>query len=380
MIEDFEEYIRQGEPSQKEKSQIWQTAIGLQQVDGLTTSGYLGGVSLLQKLIISFMQQNPKVSVVEIARQTDKPRRTVENNVKKLKESGIIAREGADKNGKWVVLILLCILFPFQLFSQEEKPVNLSYRSTLIGGGLYNIYDTYLTPGNESKYNGWGIRVLSDHMKMTDLWDGNISTQQLIDIDFSSTRNKTETASDYSLFIDYSYGLHYHFRPLPKLRLLAGSNINPFLGAIYNTRNGNNPVSAKVNVNLSLSGMADYRFQIKNQPFTIRYQMDVPFIGCMFSPQQGESYYEISLGNHDNLVHFASFHNQFIMKNYFTIEMPLQPITLRLTYLNNLYNTNVGGIKTSIHSNTFLIGFVKEFFSIPGRKQINGNKYRRVFD
>ncbi|GAB1415960.1 hypothetical protein MASR2M117_13660 [Paludibacter sp.] len=38
MIDDFEEYIRQGEPSQKEKSQIWQTAIGLQQVDGLTPS------------------------------------------------------------------------------------------------------------------------------------------------------------------------------------------------------------------------------------------------------------------------------------------------------------------------------------------------------
>ena len=41
MIDDFEEYIRQGEPSQKEKSQIWQTAIGLQQVDGLTPSAYL---------------------------------------------------------------------------------------------------------------------------------------------------------------------------------------------------------------------------------------------------------------------------------------------------------------------------------------------------
>ncbi len=41
MMEDFDEYIRQGEPSQKEKSRIWQTAIGLQQVDGLTPSAYL---------------------------------------------------------------------------------------------------------------------------------------------------------------------------------------------------------------------------------------------------------------------------------------------------------------------------------------------------
>lgn len=38
---DFDEYIRQGEPSQKEKASIWQTAIGLQAVDGLQTSEYL---------------------------------------------------------------------------------------------------------------------------------------------------------------------------------------------------------------------------------------------------------------------------------------------------------------------------------------------------
>lgn len=38
---DFDDYIRQGEPSQKEKASIWQTAIGLQAVDGLRTSDYL---------------------------------------------------------------------------------------------------------------------------------------------------------------------------------------------------------------------------------------------------------------------------------------------------------------------------------------------------
>ena len=38
---DFEEYIRQGEPSKREKAYAWRTAIGLQAVDGLTTSDYL---------------------------------------------------------------------------------------------------------------------------------------------------------------------------------------------------------------------------------------------------------------------------------------------------------------------------------------------------
>ena len=38
---ELEEYIKQGEPERAEKSEAWQTAIGLQAVDGLNTSEYL---------------------------------------------------------------------------------------------------------------------------------------------------------------------------------------------------------------------------------------------------------------------------------------------------------------------------------------------------
>ena len=41
IIPEFEEYIRQGEPDQKARASLWQTAIGLQAVDGLKTSEYL---------------------------------------------------------------------------------------------------------------------------------------------------------------------------------------------------------------------------------------------------------------------------------------------------------------------------------------------------
>ena len=40
-MNDFEEYIRQSEPHKREKGYAWQTAIGLQAVDGLKPSGYL---------------------------------------------------------------------------------------------------------------------------------------------------------------------------------------------------------------------------------------------------------------------------------------------------------------------------------------------------
>ena len=64
-ILNFDEYLRQGEPGKKEKAEIWRTAIGLQDVDGLKTSDYLkqtakrnieGDITIdqVQKLITSY--------------------------------------------------------------------------------------------------------------------------------------------------------------------------------------------------------------------------------------------------------------------------------------------------------------------------------------
>ena len=39
-MNDFEEYLRQGEPNKAEKAKVWKTAIGLQQVDGMKPSEY----------------------------------------------------------------------------------------------------------------------------------------------------------------------------------------------------------------------------------------------------------------------------------------------------------------------------------------------------
>jgi hypothetical protein len=41
MLTDLNNYQTQGEPEQKERGYVWDTAIGLQQVDGLKPSDYL---------------------------------------------------------------------------------------------------------------------------------------------------------------------------------------------------------------------------------------------------------------------------------------------------------------------------------------------------
>ena len=50
------------------------------------------------------MTDNPFVTAEEFVGRTGLTRRGVEENIKKLKNNGIIKREGPDKGGKWVVV------------------------------------------------------------------------------------------------------------------------------------------------------------------------------------------------------------------------------------------------------------------------------------
>lgn len=62
-MENFDEYIRQGEPDKAEKAKVWKTAIGLQQVDGLVPSAYL----------IETARQNIEgdISITEVKKRID---------------------------------------------------------------------------------------------------------------------------------------------------------------------------------------------------------------------------------------------------------------------------------------------------------------------
>ena len=268
-------------------------------------------------------------------------------------------------------------VFPCFAQEQENSPINLVYQSTMLGVGSTSVYDTYLSPIME--YTGTIIDLSHEQIKMTGLMNGNVSAQHLFNLDFSWSNNRPGTASNYTTFIEYSYGLHYRFKPTTKLQLFVGPLADGMIGVIYNSRNGNNPATGKAHFNLHLSGIATYGFRINSQPVNIRYQMNFPFAGVMFSPHYGQSYYEISLGDSDNLAHFASFHNQTSMRNTLSVELPFNFMTLRLAYMNSIYETDINDLQTRIHSNSILIGFSKNFFSVPGKKSLKNN-YKRVFE
>ena len=82
-MENFDEYIRQGEPNKAEKVKVWKTAIGLQQVDGLKPSDYLiktakqnieGDITIdeVKKRIDSYYQQHPTKTDEDRTEEADK--------------------------------------------------------------------------------------------------------------------------------------------------------------------------------------------------------------------------------------------------------------------------------------------------------------------
>lgn len=79
----FEEYLKEAEPSTRDKGYAWHTAIGLQAVDGLKPSQYLidtaiknieGDISLdeAQTLLDSYYEENPKADNNDRTEEADK--------------------------------------------------------------------------------------------------------------------------------------------------------------------------------------------------------------------------------------------------------------------------------------------------------------------
>lgn len=82
-MENFNEYLIQGEPDKAEKAKNWKTAVGLQQVDGLTPSGYLietarlnieGDITIeeVKKRIDHYYKQQPTKTDEDRTEEADK--------------------------------------------------------------------------------------------------------------------------------------------------------------------------------------------------------------------------------------------------------------------------------------------------------------------
>ncbi|MDU1903768.1 MAG: DUF3316 domain-containing protein [Dysgonomonas sp.] len=265
------------------------------------------------------------------------------------------------------VIFILCYLFDANcVCAQDNEKYYSTNKATSIGIGSSNIYDTYLSP---LKYKGYSIRLLNERMKKRSWFNNNFTSQQLIELEFASVDNPAKNANEYSLLLGYTFGGHHNLYRTDKFRFSAGGLWNITGGVLYNQRNSNNPASARAYSNIHLSAIAFYDWKT----ITFRGQLDIPVLGVLFSPEYSQSYYEISLGNSVKIVNFASLHNQRAMRAYFTADIPVSKVTLRVGYLGSFYQTKIHNLQTHNYSHSFMLGLVSESINLSGNK-IKTNK------
>lgn len=254
---------------------------------------------------------------------------------------------------------------------RDESPDSLQAnryvtRATMYGVGCTNVFDTYLSP---QEYRGVDFRVSRETIRMTKLLDGNISVQSFFQANLGYTHNRADNNNTFSGMVNWNYGLHYQFRLTNNFKLLAGALADFNAGFVYNLRNSNNPASARAYINLDASTMAIWHLKIKNYPFVLRYQANLPVVGVMFAPEKGQSYYEIfTLGNSSGVIQFTSLHNQPSLRQMLSIDLPIRYSKLRLSYIADLQQSHINEIKTHTYSHVFMVGFVKDMYLIRNKR------------
>ena len=57
-----------------------------------------------ERLVLKLIKEDQEISIPRIAKNANLSKATIDRVVKTLKEKGVITREGAKKNGRWIVL------------------------------------------------------------------------------------------------------------------------------------------------------------------------------------------------------------------------------------------------------------------------------------
>lgn len=136
---DFEEYIRQGEPSRAERAQAWRTAIGLQDVDGLKPSAYLidtarehieGKITLhdVRQRIESYYESRT-------ARETTDDERTKEADTVSYRITELLAEQTFSMSPAELIRIHRYLFTGIYKFAGRIRDYNITKKEWVLDGG-----------------------------------------------------------------------------------------------------------------------------------------------------------------------------------------------------------------------------------------------------
>lgn len=260
-----------------------------------------------------------------------------------------------------------------------------------IGFGPTDILDTYLS---QEKFKGDGMTFLTLNerrgVRITEQRDGDgeplmipsrwstiVQSQVHLSLAEDRDENKSMMEGTYNLYVGRYRSLIG--APSEQFHVQAGALANATLGFLYNTRNGNNPAQARIGLQLMPSAVATWNFRLfrgkslggcslsstriysDTGKASLRYELDVPLVGVAFSPNYGQSYYEIfAKDNYDHNVVPTTFVSAPTFRQQLTLSCRVsRRLILQLGYLGDYQQLQVNNLKQHVYSNNVMVGFTK---------------------
>ena len=275
-------------------------------------------------------------------------------------------------NGR-ICIVLLALM----LLNTMQATAQTSYQ---VGWGTADILDTYLT---QEKFNGKSITLLgiSEYRKTPPLMSGgdgswrpepHWSTVMQNQVHFTTAEDRAGNESALEGAYNIYLGRYRSWTALGgKLRLQAGALANFGLGFIYNTRNTNNPAQARLSLQAMPSGIATWqtRFFSSSKSSTtgqaaLRYELDLPLFGLAFSPNYGQSYFELfAQGNYDHNIVPTTPVSQPSFRQQLTLGVAVGSRTvLQVGYLGDYQQLRVNNLKQHVLTHSLMLGFSRQLW------------------
>lgn len=250
----------------------------------------------------------------------------------------------------------------------ESEPIRPVYASYALKAGNSHRADTYLSP---IKYSGWQTGFLYERIQAMKFNPENWVMQLKLGIDLDCTTNLVGNSDMWFAGVNASWGMMRRWKLPCGFSTGIGPAIGLNAGCLYLERNGNNPASAKVSLTADASGYIAWNGSLLNIPLTVRYEGRLPVIGAFFSPDYGELYYEIYLGNHSGLAHCAWWGNYIRYDHQLTADLHFGSTSLRIGYCGQLFSSKVNDIVTRTFSHGAIIGISGEWISLNPTKKLS---------
>jgi len=228
----------------------------------------------------------------------------------------------------------------------------------LFGAGRTRVLDTYLSP---REYAGPSVGVLHVSERTARWGRGRVTVMGLYGLEAAYLHRTTGGGhEEWDGTLTAAFGWHRNWHPLPDLRLALGGLAELTAGGTWLTRGGNNPAQGRAAVDAALSGVADYGFRLWGRTWTARLQLDLPLFGAMFSPDYGQSYYEIfNLGHYSRNVRPTYPGNAPSARLLATLHIPLGRAVVALGYFGEARQSHVNHLKHHAWDHRFMIGYVR---------------------